>query len=67
MRIVLAVALLVACGPGPGETKCRTTMFFGVAHTKCETGAPEEVEVKPVGYWCSVIPASGLRATSSAT
>lgn len=45
MGLVIA---MTACRPGPGETKCRTTMVFGVAHTKCEQGPPIESEEAPV-------------------
>ena len=52
MRTAVLLLMLVACEPEPGETKCRTTMVYGTAVTKCKTGAPLEPVSKPTGYWC---------------
>jgi hypothetical protein len=46
--VVIAVGLLAACEPEPGETRCSTIPIAGTAITRCRT-APEA----PRGFWCT--------------
>ncbi len=40
MRILAAIAVLSACRPGPGETRCTTSNVYGTMMTNCKSGPP---------------------------
>ncbi len=68
--LIAAVVLAGGCyePPGPGETKCRTSMIYGTAYTKCEQGpqvvqvqgAPMQPQQRAPEIWCTLSVEYGL-------
>ncbi len=67
MRAVVVMAMLCACEPGVGETRCSTSTLYGSTYMNCKQGPPHESRPQQVAaapqaavFWCATRQSDGF-------